>query len=159
MRNLNLNDYFDEMFRDLNRFAVGFEPTLRNLDYARQNSSSNTFPPYDLEKIGDNQYRLSMAVAGYASEDIVITQQGDMLTIEGSARASDGHFLYKGIAGRSFKRSFMLDSWVSITSTALNNGILELVFTQEIPEAMKPRRIPIGNTVPNMIEAETTPSK
>jgi len=156
MRNaLTLSEYLDDMFRDLNRFAVGFEPTLRNLDYAR-NTSTQGFPPYDLEQTDENTYKLTMAVAGYAAEDITMTQQGEMLTIEGTARKSEGNFLFKGIAGRGFRRTFMLDAYVAVTSTALNNGMLEVTFTKEIPDALKPRQIPIGLGQPQVIEGTTT---
>ena len=145
MRTLNLTQHFDEMFRDLGRFTVGLEPTFRTLNTVRQ-SSANNFPPYDLEKIGDHQYRLTMAVAGFAPQDLTIEQTGDVLTVEGTAQTSEGNFLHKGIASRGFKRSFYLDQWISVSGSRLENGVLTVDFEQEIPEQHKPRRIEIDTT-------------
>ena len=145
MRNITLAQTFDDMFRDLSRFAVGFEPTFRTLNSVRQSSATN-FPPYDLEKVGENQYRLTMAVAGFGPEDLTIEQTGDVLVIEGTSKTSDGNFLYKGIASRGFKKSFYLDQWVVVTNSKLENGILTVDFEHEIPEQMKPRRIEITST-------------
>lgn len=152
-----LNDYFDEMFRDLNKVAVGFEPTFRMLDQVR-NTSSNSYPPYDLEKINDNQYRLSMAVAGFTSDDIDITLHDGVLTIEGKIKKEDTRtFLYKGIAGRSFKRTFYLNAYVAVENSNLADGILTIDFVHELPESMKPRKIAIGSTpVDNLIENKTS---
>jgi molecular chaperone IbpA len=148
MRNtLTLDNYFDSMLRDLNRFAVGFEPRFRMLDTMRT-AQANGFPPYDLEKIGDNSYRLSMAVAGYGPEDLEITVHQGVLTVEGKvSNSGDRNYLYKGIAGRSFKRTFCLEQYVSVTGSSLDNGVLTIDFVQEVPEALKPRRIEI-NTKP-----------
>ena len=148
MRNtLTLDNYLDNMLRDLNRFAVGFEPRFRMLDNMRA-AQTNSFPPYDLEKTGDNSYRLSMAVAGYSADDLEITVHEGVLTVEGKVNnSSDRNYLYKGIAGRSFKRTFWLEQYVSVTGSSLDNGVLTIDFVQEVPEALKPRRIEI-NTKP-----------
>ncbi|CAB4123003.1 IbpA Molecular chaperone (small heat shock protein) [uncultured Caudovirales phage] len=145
MRTINLAQYMADMLIDLNKFSVGLEPSFKTLDYVRQ-SSTTGFPPYDLEQTSDNQYRLTMAVAGYASEDIDITQQGEVLTIEGRAQHGGGTYLHKGIAQRAFRRSFVINSWVRVSGTSLQNGILTVDFIQEVPEEHKPRRIPVGFT-------------
>jgi len=145
MRTLTLSDYMTSMMDDLKKFSVGYEPTFKSLDYVRQNSNTG-FPPYDLEKTGENQYRLTMAVAGYGEDDIEITQHGDILWIEGNGHANTGNYLHKGIAQRAFRRSFWLDSWVTISSTNLQNGILTVEFLQEVPESHKPRKIPVNFT-------------
>lgn len=145
MRTLNLAQYMADMLSDLNKFSVGLEPSFKTLDYVRQ-SSTTGFPPYDLEKTSDNEYRLTMAVAGYQPEDIDITQQGEVLTIEGRAQSGAGTYLHKGIAQRAFRRNFWLDTWVRVSGTSLQNGILTVNFVQEVPEAHKPRKIPVNFT-------------
>ena len=142
------NTAFDEIMRDLNRFAVGFEPTFKIIDNIRNTSSSSGFPPYDLEQVSDNHYRLSMAVAGYGPDDLDITQSDGLLTVEGKVNKDENKtYLYKGIAGRSFKRSFYLNQWVRVTGSTLENGILVIDFVQEVPEALEPRKISITSPV------------
>lgn len=144
---LTLQNYLDDMLRDLNRFAVGYEPTLRVLDNLRHNSSQG-FPPYDLEKISDTEYRLSMAVAGYAADNLEIIEHDGVLTITGKVQDDEARtYLHKGIAGRSFKRSFYLDQYVRVQESHLTNGVLTITFVKEVPEALKPRKIAIGSGV------------
>ena len=145
MRSLTTFDNtFADIFRDLNRFAVGLEPTFRVLDQVRSNAA-NGYPPYDLEQIDDTTNRLSMAVAGFTPDDIEITVHDGVLTIEGkTSMESNKNYLYKGIAGRSLRRSFYLANWVEVQGSNLENGILTLDFKQEVPESMKPRKIAVG---------------
>ena len=145
---------FEDMIRDFNRIAVGIEPTLRNLNSLRQNSAT-TFPPYDLEKIGEHEYRLSMAVAGYSAADIDIVEHDGVLTVEGKV-SNDANrvYLHKGIAGRSFKRVFYMDQYVRVQHSTLENGILVIDFVQDVPEALKPKKITINSTQPKAIESE-----
>lgn len=150
MRNatLTLNNYLDDMVRELNRFAVGYEPTMRVLDTLRHNSNQG-FPPYDLEKISESEYRLSMAVAGYSADNLEIVEHDGVLTITGKVTGDDDRtYLYKGIAGRSFKRSFYLDQYVYVKGSSLENGVLTIDFEKQVPEALKPRKIEIGLTRP-----------
>lgn len=157
MRNatLTLNSYLDDVLRDLNRFAVGYEPTFRMLDTIRQGATSQGFPPYDLEKISDTHFRLSMAVAGYSADDLEITEHDGVLTVTGKVRNDeDRTYLHKGIAGRSFKRSFYLDQYVYVKGSDLQNGVLTIDFVKEVPEAMKPRKIAIGTQVPPAIDSQ-----
>ncbi len=154
MRNttLTLDNYFDQVLRDLNRFAVGYEPTWRVLDNIR-NTSAQGFPPYDLEKVSDTEYCLSMAVAGYSEQDLEILEQDGVLTVTGRISSDENRvFLHKGIAGRSFKRSFYLDQYVRVHSSSLSNGVLTISFVKEVPEAHKPRKIEIGATRKPAIE-------
>ena len=156
MRGLTtMTDYFDEVFRDLNRVTVGFEPTLRMLDQVR-NSAGTSYPPYDLEQIDENNYRLSMAVAGFTADDINITLHDGVLTIEGKiAKEDNKKYLYKGIAGRSFRRTFYLNAYIHVTTSNLSDGVLTIDFAYELPEAMKPRKIAIGTTpTSNLIEGK-----
>lgn len=140
-----INDYLEDMFRDINRFTVGFEPTFKMFDNVR-NTAHNSYPPYDLEKIDDNKYRLSMAVAGFKSDEIDITLHDGVLTIEGkNEKDNSKNYLYKGIAGRNFKRVFYLNTYVEVKDTSLEDGILIINFEYELPESMKPRKISIDN--------------
>jgi molecular chaperone IbpA len=149
MRNTTTIDTaFLDLFRDLNRFSVGFEPTFRMLDQVR-NSSTAGYPPYDLEKLesekdGVINYRLSMAVAGFAPEDISVVVQDGQLVIEGkSEKESAKTYLHKGIAGRSFRRTFYLANWVDVVESSLENGVLTVDLRYEMPESMKPKKIPV----------------
>ena len=148
---LTLGTYLDEMVRDINRFAVGYEPTMRVLDNIR-NTSNQGFPPYDLEQISESEYRLSMAVAGYSAENLEIMEHDGVLTITGKVNVEDARtYLHKGIAGRSFKRSFYLDQYVYVKDSHMANGVLIINFVKEVPEALKPRKIEIGHTQPPAI--------
>ena len=154
MRNnttLSLNTYLEEMLRDLNRFAVGYEPTMRVLENIR-NTSQQGFPPYDLEKVSDTEYRLSMAVAGYTESDLEIVDHDGVLTVSGKMHVDEQKtFLHKGIAGRSFKKSFYLDPYVRVDSSNLEHGVLTINFVKEVPEALKPRKIEIGTSAKHVI--------
>lgn len=155
MRTNALAEYMNTMLTELNRFSVGLEPTFRTLDYVRQNSSTG-FPPYDIERLSENQYRLTMAVAGYSADDIEIVQEDTLLTISGrAANANSREYLFKGIAQRQFRRSFWLDNWVKVSGTRLENGILTVDFQQEIPEAHQARKIPVGFQAPTLAKQET----
>lgn len=147
MRSLSTIDtHLDDVFREMNRFTVGFEPTFRMLDKMRS-SSAETYPPYDLESIDAEHYRLSMAVAGFKANELDITLQNGVLEIVGKQNTTDDSakkmYLHKGIAGRSFRRVFYLNAWWKVTDTQLANGILTIDFQQELPESMKPRKIEI----------------
>lgn len=145
---LTLSNYLDDMLRDLNRVAVGYEPTMRVLDNLRHNNNQG-FPPYDLEKISDTEYRLSMAVAGYTADCLEIQEHEGVLQITGKVTEDEARtYLHKGIAGRSFKRSFYLDSHVYVKDSQLVNGVLTINFVKEVPEALKPRKIVIGGSSP-----------
>jgi molecular chaperone IbpA len=147
---LTLSNYLDDMLRDLNRVAVGYEPTMRMLDNLRHNNNQG-FPPYDLEKISDTEYRLSMAVAGYTADCLEIHEHEGVLQITGKVNEDEARtYLHKGIAGRSFKRSFYLDSHVYVKDSQLVNGVLIINFVKEVPEALKPRKIAIGGQTPTI---------
>jgi molecular chaperone IbpA len=156
MRNatLTLNSYLDDMLRDLNRFAVGYEPTFNTLYNLRQSAGSG-FPPYDLEKVSETEYRLSMAVAGYTPDDLEIVEQDGVLTIEGRVQSDESRtYLHKGIAGRSFRRSFYLDTYVRVKDSHLQDGVLVINFEKLVPEALKPRKISIASAPNRMIDSQ-----
>jgi molecular chaperone IbpA len=132
-------------FTPLYRSTVGFDRLFDMLD----SGIRSDWPPYDIEKFGDDEYRISMAVAGFAADEIELTQQGNSLLVSGAkAQAEDraDAFLHRGIANRNFKQSFSLADHVKVTDASLENGLLSISLTREVPEQLKPRRIAIGTT-------------
>lgn len=134
-------------FSPLLRASIGFDRLTRLLeDAAHYTDSGNGYPPYNIEKTGENAYRITLAIAGFGAEDVAITVHENVLVIEGQKKEDDRNraFLYRGIAGRAFKRQFQLADHVLVESASLVNGVLTVDLKREIPEAMKPRRIPIA---------------
>ena len=130
------------------RATVGFDRVFDLLDNVA-GQSANGYPPYNIEKAGDNAYRIVMAVAGFAEGDLSITQQANSLLISGKQEkpAEEKKFLYRGIAGRAFERRFELADHIKVVSAKLTNGLLSVELACEVPEAMKPRTIKVGNGV------------
>lgn len=132
----------------LYRSSVGFDRMASMLDAMMTTDGGSTYPPYNIEKIGDDDYRITLAVAGFTAEDVSIeTKQGD-LVITGSKtpRDADGdeaRYLYRGIAERAFERRFKLADHVRVTGARMENGLLHVELVREVPEALKPRRIEI----------------
>lgn len=131
-------------FTPLYRSTVGFDRLFDMLD----NSIRPDWPPYDIEKVGDDQYRISMAVAGFATEEIELTQEGNTLLVSGAKQQqSDDQqhsYLHRGIASRSFKQTFSLADHVRVAGASLQNGLLQVELVREVPEQLKPRRISLG---------------
>lgn len=157
MRNtaITANGLFEDLMRDLNRVAIGFEPTIRRL-HDVQNSfttGSNGYPPYDLEMIGEDHYRITLAVAGFTHGDLDIEVRDNQLAISGETKSKgDGtQYVFKGIANRAFTRVFHLADHVRIDDARLENGLLTVDLVREVPEALKPRKITING--PKVIEA------
>ena len=143
----------------LYRSTIGFDRLFSMLDQAAAPDSGNTYPPYNIERTGDDAYRITVAVAGFGEPDIAIEQKENVLTIRGSKESrteqkAAHEVLYQGIAGRSFERRFQLADHVHVTGATLENGLLHVSLVREIPEASKPRRIPIGTGRDNVIEAQ-----
>ena len=116
-----------------------------------------TYPPYNIERTGENAYRITVAVAGFADRTSSIEVKENTLTIRarGRSKSDKGEVLYQGIAARAFERRFQLADHVQVTGAALENGLLHVDLTREIPEAKKPRQIPIASGRPaKTIEAE-----
>ena len=128
------------------RSTVGFDRLFNLLDAATKLDTGSTYPPYDIEAVGENTYRITMAVAGFAEKDLDIQAKENTLTIKGEkAEAEDEkRYLYHGIAGRSFERRFQLADHVVVTGARLENGLLHVELKREIPEALKPRKIEIS---------------
>ena len=135
-------------FAPLYRSTVGFDRMFSMLDqFEGVEDSGSNYPPYNIERTGENAYRISVAVAGFSDADLSIEAKENTLTIRGEKQANDeeksGDVLYKGIAARTFERSFQLADHVEVKGASLENGLLHVDLVREIPEAMKPRSIPI----------------
>ncbi|MTJ80180.1 MAG: Hsp20 family protein [Telmatospirillum sp.] len=135
-------------FTPLFRSTVGFDHLARMLDSAaRVDEQTFAYPPYNIEKLGEDKYRITMAIAGFAESDLEITAQDHTLIIIGHARKEEAsaQYLHRGIAGRSFERRFELADYVRPAGATLVNGLLHVDLVREVPEAMKPRRIEISS--------------
>ncbi len=143
----------------LYRSTVGFDRLFSMLDQvAGFDGNGSTDPPYNIERTGENAYRITVAVAGFADSDISIETKENTLTIKGDKQAKadekKGEVLYQGIAARAFERVFQLAEHVEVKGASLENGLLHVDLVREVPEAMKPRRIAIGNGKPKVIDAK-----
>jgi molecular chaperone IbpA len=137
-------------FSPLFRSTVGFDRMQRLLESAMRADEANGYPPYNIEKMSENAYRISMAVAGFAESDIEIEVKDGVLFVVGNQpeQPEERTFLYRGIAGRAFRRSFQLADHVKVQGAALENGLLHIDLAREIPEALKPRKIAINGVMP-----------
>jgi len=134
------------------RTAIGFDRLARLVDTA--SSADVSYPPYNIEKTGDDSYRLTMAVAGFGADDIELTVKENTLVIAGrvSAEAPKAEVLYRGIAGRAFERRFVLADHIVVEGAELQNGLLHVALKRVVPEALKSRRIPVTAGAPARIE-------
>lgn len=133
-------------FTPLFRSTIGFDRLMDSIEAASRAASIDTWPPYDIVKSGEDEYRITMAVAGFSEEDMTITQEQNMLLITGQKASDDDkkQYLHRGIAGRTFQRRFELADHVHVVGASLMNGLLTIDLKLELPEEMKPRRIAIG---------------
>src|SRR5437764_7497512 len=132
-------------FAPLFRSTIGFDRLSRLVDTASRADAANGYPPYNIEKTGEDAYRLSMAVAGFAPGDHDVQLQESALLIPGKAQpeADTGRYLHRGIARRAFERRFQLADTIKVVGASFDNGMLHVELVREIPEAMKPRTIKI----------------
>ena len=139
----------------LYRSTIGFDRLFSMLDQAA-GAEPSAYPPYNIERTGENAYRITVAVAGFAEAELTIEARENVLTIRGQKETRDGEAkaetLYQGIAARAFERRFQLADHVQATGAKLENGLLHVDLVREIPEAQKPRQIPIGGA-PKIVEA------
>ena len=133
-------------FSPLYRSTVGFDRLFDLIDQTARMEQAPSWPPYNVEKVGDDQYRITMAVAGFSPDEIEITQKENVLLVAGHKHPEqeNGQFLHRGIATRAFKQSFDLADHVMVTGANLDNGLLTIDLQREVPEALKPRKIEIG---------------
>ena len=134
-------------FSPLYRSTVGFDRVLDLLDQASRGQSMTNWPPYNIEKTGDDQYRITMAVAGFSPEEIELVQQENVLLVAGQKHPDpEGvQVLHRGIATRAFKQTFNLADHVKVAGAMLENGLLSISLKREIPEELKPRKIEISS--------------
>jgi molecular chaperone IbpA len=144
-------------FAPLFRTAIGFDRLARLMDTAASAPEAQTYPPYNIEKIDNESYRLTMAVAGFRPEDLDITVKENTLVVSGRV-ANDNpkaEMLYRGIAGRAFERRFVLADHIVVEDADVQLGLLHVGLKRAVPEALKPRKIAIGTDAPAAIT--TTP--
>ena len=136
-------------YSPLYRSTVGFDRLFSLLDNMSQPENTPSYPPYNIERTGEDSYRITMAVAGFAEKDIAIEAKQNALTVTAEKKdeeESDREVLFRGIAARSFERRFQLADHVEVKEASLENGLLHIDLVREIPEAMKPRKIAIGGS-------------
>ena len=132
-------------FAPLWRSSIGFDRFFDLVENSARWNADDNYPPYNIERGGENQYTISLAVAGFAPEDLSITAEQNTLTVEGRKTVKDTEsMLYQGISARAFKRTFSLADHVQVKGANIENGLLKIELVREIPDAMKPRRIAIG---------------
>jgi molecular chaperone IbpA len=130
------------------RSSIGFDRVLDALETASRVTSVDNWPPYDIVKTGEDDYHISVAVAGFTQDDLTITQEQNMLIVIGQKigdEEDDRQYLHRGIAGRAFQRRFELADHVKVVAAVLVNGLLTIDLKREVPEEMKPRRIAIAS--------------
>ncbi|MEJ2179674.1 MAG: Hsp20 family protein [Gammaproteobacteria bacterium] len=144
-------------FSPLFRSSIGFDHMVSLLDSARRiDQGGNSYPPYNIERTGEDAYRISMAVAGFNQSELNVETKENVLTINGVKSKDDTKsYLYHGIAERNFERRFQLADHVNVTDAKLENGLLHVDLVREIPEAMKPRSIQIQANDHKLLEGET----
>ena len=134
-------------FAPYRRSTVGFDRLFDMIESARADIS-DTWPPFNLERDGEEGYRITLAVAGFRPEEIEVVAQQNQLIVSGRKEEQDGEddrFLHRGISARAFERRFQLADFIQVRSADFDNGLLSIVLEREIPEAMKPRKIEIGS--------------
>lgn len=142
----------------LYRSAVGFDRLASLLENAARSSQDSGYPPYNIETLGENAYRIEIAVAGFTPDELNIEVKENLLTVTGRKSANDDvvpqkTYLHRGLAERDFERRFQLADYVVVTDANLVNGLLTITLKRELPEALKPRRVEIGVGQP-LIEGE-----
>ena len=142
-------DRFD--FSPLFRSTIGFDRLARLVDATHVDSTALSYPPYNIEKTGEDSYRLTMAVAGFAQGELDITVHENTLIVSGKSEKEDenGRYLHQGIARRAFERRFSLADHLKVTGASMDNGLLHVDLVREVPEAMKPRQIKIAGSAPS----------
>ena len=144
-------------FTPVFRSTIGFDRMARLVDAAYQASEASaqpSYPPYDIEKLDEDSYRITMAVAGFSESDIDVTVKENTLSVSGNVEKDDGAsvpaFLHRGIAGRAFERKFDLADHIIVTGAEMENGLLHIDLVRDVPEEKRPRKIEVGTSVPKL---------
>ncbi|MGB6078797.1 MAG: Hsp20 family protein [Xanthobacteraceae bacterium] len=142
-------------FAPLWRSTIGFDHLLDLFDAAQRAEGEDHYPPYNIERQSEDRYQISLALAGFSPDEITVTAEQNVLSIEGrKTEAANKDYLYQGISARHFKRTFNLADYVKVEGASFENGLLQIRLVREIPETMKPRRIPIGAVAEAQIEGK-----
>lgn len=142
-------------FAPLYRSAIGFDHLSQLMDsIVKREQGQPSYPPYNIERLDEDQYRITMAVAGFTQAELDIQSEQQKLTVKGKKSADDTerHYLHQGIAGRNFERVFQLAEHIRVEAASMENGLLHIDLKREVPEAMKPRQIEIAGA-DRLIEA------
>lgn len=140
-------------FAPLWRSTIGFDHLLDLFDAAQRAEGEDHYPPYNIERQSEDRYQISLALAGFSPDEITVTAEQNVLSIEGrKTEAANRDYLYQGISARHFKRTFNLADYVKVEGASFENGLLQIRLVREVPEAMKPRHIPIGAAADAQIE-------
>ena len=138
-------------FTPLYRSAIGFDRLFDMMEASSAKNTSGGYPPYNIEQKDEHNFRITMAVAGFAEEQLDLTQKENMLIVKGERKVEEGRtYVYQGIAERDFERKFQLADYVKVVGASMENGLLHIDLEREIPEAMQPRKIAINGT--NLLE-------
>ena len=139
-------------FSPFRRSTVGFDRLFDMLENSTVGQSQENYPPFDLIKLGDNEYRIELAVAGFKPDELDITAQQNVLIVSGRKKdeteQKGSDYIYRGIATRSFERRFALADHIQVRGADMHDGLLAIELIREIPEAMKPKKISIGGSAP-----------
>jgi molecular chaperone IbpA len=132
-------------FAPLWRSTIGFDHLADLVDSSLRQASDDNYPPYNIERSSEDHYRITLALAGFAPDDVSVTAEQNLLTVEGKTQAKDQReYLYQGIAARPFRRMFNLADYVQVKAATFKDGLLTIDLAREVPEAMKPRKIAIN---------------
>ena len=140
MNNLDFTPFY--------RSFIGFYHLANLMNAAARNEKQPAYPPYNIEVTGEDEYCITMAVAGFSEQELSIETEHNTLVVQGQRDSKDNgrHFVHQGIAERNFERKFQLSEYVKVTGASLGNGLLHITLVREVPEALKPRKITIGNS-------------
>lgn len=144
-------------FSPLYRTAVGFDRLAQLLDAAASQETQGGYPPYNIERVGENDYRVEIAVAGFRPEELNVEVKEHLLTVQGRKAANDDNrrFLHRGLAERNFERRFQLADYMVVSEAKLADGLLSISLRRELPEQLKPRTIEISTgSAPQQIEGQ-----
>ena len=148
-------------FTPYRRSTVGFDRLFDLLENTARNAGGDNYPPFNIERRGEDAYRITLAVAGFRPGDLDITAQQNLLTVIGKKRddAPEGEMLHVGIANRGFERRFELADYVRVADADMADGLLVIDLVREVPEAMKPKKISIGGNTLEVVKGDKDADK